>query len=160
MSIEAWQRARRCNGMHPASCRSCASVRASKSSIRRRWLPIENTRRANRARVPKPYAAQPDNNLLKRKGLFVSTTTPLPEEIHDAQFVDYCMGWFKPYVPLLQQLREIAAEDLMQSNISFSFWNSLIESGYQRTPDTPYLLALPTTKSRSSSGAPGKSSAN
>lgn len=62
------------------------------------------------ARAPRPYTTQADNDLLKRKGLFVSTTSSLPQEIHNAGFVDYCVKWFTPYVPLFQFLREIAID--------------------------------------------------
>ena len=55
-------------------------------------------------RVPPAYADQADNDLIKRKGLFIMQEQPLPEVIHKPGFVAYCARWFKNYVPLYKQL--------------------------------------------------------
>lgn len=64
------------------------------------------------ARAPHGYAAQPDDELPKRKGLFVAMETRLPKEIGDAGFVQYCAKRFRPYVPLFERLRRIAFDSL------------------------------------------------
>lgn len=60
------------------------------------------------ARVPSAYAEQQDNELLKRKGLFVLEKMPLPAEIHRRDFVAYCRRWFKSYAPLFHELKRIS----------------------------------------------------
>lgn len=60
------------------------------------------------ARVPRAYAGQTDNDLLKRKGLFITEQVPLPDIVHKPGFAGYCEKWFMPYVPLFAELRKIA----------------------------------------------------
>lgn len=60
------------------------------------------------ARVPRAYADQTDNDLLKRKGLFIAEQVPLPQVVHQPGFAAYCEAWFTPYVPVFAELRRIA----------------------------------------------------
>jgi len=59
-------------------------------------------------RVPLRLADDVDNELLKRKGLFVREESRLPAEILQPAFVGYCLRWFKPYAPLFRELRRLA----------------------------------------------------
>lgn len=61
-------------------------------------------------RVPPTYTKQSDNELLKRKGIFIREQMPLPGEIHGPEFIGYCARWFEPYAPLFDLLRKIAGE--------------------------------------------------
>lgn len=60
------------------------------------------------ARVPAAYSDQADNELLKRKGLFVLSDAGLPTEIFRAEFVEYCADWFAPHARFFGRLRRIA----------------------------------------------------
>lgn len=58
-------------------------------------------------RPPRGYEGSANQELLRRKGLFVRWSGALPKEIHGPEFVDYCEHWFRPYVPLFEGLRSI-----------------------------------------------------
>lgn len=60
------------------------------------------------ARPPAGYEGEAANEILRRKGLFVCTETPLPKEIHRPDFVAHCARWFEPHAPLFDRLRKIA----------------------------------------------------
>lgn len=64
------------------------------------------------ARTPPGYTDQPDNELLKRKGLFIHQEVPLPDDFHGSGFVAYCRRRFGPYLPLFTLLRKIAVRNL------------------------------------------------
>lgn len=64
------------------------------------------------SRVPPEFASQRSNDLLRRKGFFVTEETPVPTEIQGSEFVAYCKRWFEPYSPLFQRLRSIAVSAL------------------------------------------------
>jgi len=60
------------------------------------------------ARIPTSYSSQADNELLRRKGLFIVRETGLPNEIYRPDFVAFCMRSFEPQAPLFDRLRRIA----------------------------------------------------
>lgn len=64
------------------------------------------------ARSPAGYTSGADNNLLRRKGLFILQDTGIPKEIHGPHFVAFCMRRFEPQAPLFDQLRRIALAGL------------------------------------------------
>jgi len=65
------------------------------------------------SRPPRGYPVVANPELLARKGLFIRSATVLPEEILGPEFVGYCEGWFRPYVPLFESLRSVALSTLI-----------------------------------------------
>jgi len=64
------------------------------------------------SRPPRGYPADANPELLARKGLFIRSETALPQEILGPRFVGYCEGWFGPYAPLFESLRNVALSSL------------------------------------------------
>jgi len=60
------------------------------------------------ARSPPGNSSRADNDLLRRKGLFIVQETDLPNEIYRPDFVAFCMRRFEPQAPLFDRLRRIA----------------------------------------------------
>ncbi len=58
-------------------------------------------------RVPPGFDDRADPDLIRRKGLAVLQTMPIPDAIHSKAFVSYCLTRFKPYAPLYQALEAI-----------------------------------------------------
>ncbi|HLA91010.1 MAG TPA: DUF2461 domain-containing protein [Gemmatimonadaceae bacterium] len=63
-------------------------------------------------RAPAAYTHQADDELLRRRGLFVCEERTLPREIHGPEFTLYCKRWFAAYAPLFHGLRRIAIAGL------------------------------------------------
>ena len=60
------------------------------------------------AQIPPAYSVQTDNELLRRKGLFILKETSLPKEIYRPDFAAYCERCFETQAPLFDRLRKIA----------------------------------------------------
>ena len=60
------------------------------------------------ARPPAAYASVGAGELLRRKGLFVTEEMALPAITHETGFIKFCDDWFKPYVPLFEEMRSLA----------------------------------------------------
>ncbi len=56
-------------------------------------------------------AGTPLEDLARRKGIFVRFVETLPQEIHCAAFVPYCIRRFRPYVPLFNWLHHVALKE-------------------------------------------------
>lgn len=60
------------------------------------------------SRLPKGYPIDANPELLARKGLFIRSEAAIPHEMKGSEFISYCSGWFRPYVPLFESLRNVA----------------------------------------------------
>lgn len=62
------------------------------------------------ARLPAAYATAGAGDLLRRKGLFIMEEMAMPAIVHEKGFIKFCEDWFKPYVPLFEDMRSLALE--------------------------------------------------
>lgn len=60
------------------------------------------------ARPPSGCAGHPNEPLLRRKGLFVRSTTRHPGVMRSAAFVEHCASTLRPYAPLFNALCGVA----------------------------------------------------